>query len=146
MNLNLERNGDFIAMIESLLVTNQGRYVNQHPAKIDNENLLTQEADKQCPATLEGIVRWVTGKIGNNDKHQTNYHYQDLSKDLANQEINLQFSSKSLMLFPRTQKSYASFEWKRSCCSLSGKRDHSKSHTNVLITANYTNNTTCVAF
>lgn len=57
MNLNLERNGDFIAMIESLLVTNQGRYVNQHPAKIDNENLLTQEADKQCPATLEGIVR-----------------------------------------------------------------------------------------
>ena len=44
-------------MRESLLVTNQGRYINQHPAKIDNENLLTQEADKQCPATLEGIVK-----------------------------------------------------------------------------------------
>lgn len=94
-----------------------GKMVNQLPAKIDSENLSTQEADKQYPATLEGTVKWVTGKTGNNDKHQTNYHYQDLSKDLANQEINLQFSSKSLMSFPRTQKSYASYEWERSCCS-----------------------------
>ncbi|CAI9160187.1 unnamed protein product [Rangifer tarandus platyrhynchus] len=30
--------------------------VNQLPAKIDSENLSTQEADKQYPATLEGTV------------------------------------------------------------------------------------------
>lgn len=57
MTLNLERNGDFIAMIESLLVTDQGRQVHQLPAKIDSENLLTQEADKQYLATLEGTVK-----------------------------------------------------------------------------------------
>lgn len=46
-----------MTMIESLLVTDQGRQVHQLPAKTDSENLLTQEADKQYPATLEGTVK-----------------------------------------------------------------------------------------
>lgn len=35
MNLNLERNRDFIAMVENLLLTNLGRYANHHWAKTD---------------------------------------------------------------------------------------------------------------
>lgn len=58
MNLNLERNGDFIAMVESPLVTNQGRYANHHQTKIDPGNLLSREAENQVPkATLEGTVK-----------------------------------------------------------------------------------------
>lgn len=74
-----------------------GRYVNHHQANVDTKNLLSKEAESQVPKeTLEGLVKWTTRKIGNDDNKikPTIRVYQRIDpKVAADQQINLQFNS-----------------------------------------------------
>lgn len=63
MNLYLDINGDFIPLVEDLLITRQGKYVNSHPTHV-----LSKEAYNQAlKATLQSTEKQTTGKTGNDD-------------------------------------------------------------------------------